>query len=99
MDMKDSIYNENAGKLTDSKPGQERVVVLKGEARLKIKSWAIYVYWPRTIKTNVNIGMKADSRIMISWFNKWSEYKSRSIAIMVLGFGLGVRKDCSKCRT
>ena len=80
-------------KASEKNVAVNRVVMFHGEVRLELDSWAFYLYYPRIIKTNVDIGLQADTRLLVTWFNKWSEYKSKSVAIKVLGFGFGIRKD------
>lgn len=66
---------------------------INGEVRLELNSLALYLYYPTFIKTNVDVGLKADTRLIFRWFNKWSKQKSKSVAILFLGFGFGIRKD------
>lgn len=66
---------------------------MRGEVRFKYKRWTFYLYWPSFIKTNVDVGLKADTRFIVKWFNEWTEFKSKSVAILVIGFGVGVERS------
>ena len=68
------------------------VCVLHGEARLELDKLSIHLFWPYIRKTNLDFGIKADTRLVLKWRESWSEEKMRSFGILLLGFGFGFRK-------
>jgi len=69
------------------------VKALKGEVKVQFGCWSVHFFWPHVVKTNVDVGIRADTRVLFKWFNNWSTNKYRSFVLMLLGFGVGISKD------
>lgn len=55
---------------------------------------SIEIYWPRLVKSNVDIGIFLPSFILYKTSNEWNRWElKRSLAFKILGFGLGVAWD------
>ncbi len=64
--------------------------------RFYIGYLGVEIYYPYIIFNNVNLGLKLDTLLIIRISNKWSRHLVvASIALRVLGFGLGISwKHC-----
>lgn len=60
-----------------------------GEMEVKLGRNSVFVFWPRLSMSSVHIGLMAKTGLMLKTYNKWSREKSKSVAFLVLGIGIG----------
>lgn len=80
----------------DGQSALKRFVIFRprrGEVELKLERNSLFFFWPRLVVNNVSLGCMTKTGFMLMTYNKWSEEKFKSVAILVLGFGVGFKRS------
>ena len=90
--MSETMGQEKEKKHSGIKSELSRFVMFRpkrGELELKAGRNSLLLFWPRLVIVNVAVGLMTKTGFMIRIYNKWSEEKFKSVAILVFGFGFG----------